>query len=365
VAGKLAKHHAMVVRSPEPYNAGPPLPVVRASFLTPVEVFFVRNHGTIPIIDPAAYRLSVSGLVDRPLDLSLDALRDEFTPVTLAATIQCAGNRRSELMALRPIAGEIPWDAEAIGTARWTGVRLAEVLRASSVRPDARHVQFSGLDRVIKENRVFGFGGSIPLEKATGGEVLLAYEMNGMPLPPVHGFPLRVVVPGYIGARSVKWLGGIVLAAEPSSNYFQSHAYKLFPPHVQAQTADWATGLTLAEPPVHAVICAPQNGQRVPAGRVSVTGYAFAGGGRPIAQVDVSADGGGAWEAARLVGEAQKWTWQFWEAEVQLSPGRAQIAVRSRDAVGGTQRKDLEAVWNFKGYVNNAWHRITVNVGKP
>lgn len=266
-------------------------------------------------------------------------------------------------MALRPIAGEIPWDAEAIGTARWTGVWLADVLRASGVRPDARHVQFLGLDQVTAGNRTTGFGGSIPLGKATTGEVLLAYEMNGAPLGAEHGFPLRVVVPGYIGARSVKWLGTITAAAEPSSNYFQSHAYRMFPPHIQAQTADWAAATPLAEPPSHSVICVPQDGQRVGVGRISAAGYAFAGGGRDITRVELSADGGATWEAAQLLGEAQTWTWRFWEAELRLPPGRQVIVVRCQDGAGLTQPKDLEAVWNFKGYVNNAWHRITVEVG--
>lgn len=353
----------MIVRSAHPYNAGPPLPLVRASFLTPVELFFVRNHGAVPVIDPSAYRLTVTGLAERRLDLSLADLRTRFTAATLAATIQCAGSRRRELTALRPIAGEIPWDAEAIGTARWTGVRLADLLQKAGVHPDARHVQFLGLDQVSAENTTTDFGGSITLEKATAGEVLLAYEMNGAPLTEEHGFPLRVVVPGYIGARSVKWLGTITVAAEPSSNYFQAHAYKLFPPHIRSQTADWVAAAPLAEPPMHAVICVPQDGQRVSAGRVAAAGYAFAGGIRQIARVEVSPDGGATWEAAQLVGEAQAWTWRFWEADLRLPPGRREIAVRCQDGAGLTQPKDLDAVWNFKGYVNNAWHRITVEAG--
>ena len=222
----------MVVRGTEPYNAGPPLESLRASFLTPVPLFFVRNHGTVPVADAAAYRLTVSGLVDRELRLSLVALQREFAPSTVAATIQCAGNRRRELNAVRSIEGEIPWDAEAVGTATWTGVPLGAVLRAAGARALGRYVHLLGLDTVATDTQ--GFGGSIPLEKAMSPEVLLAYEMNGSPLLPVHGFPLRVVVPGYIGARSVKWLRSISVAAEPSRNYFQSHAYKWFPPHVRA-----------------------------------------------------------------------------------------------------------------------------------
>ena len=354
------KDPSMVVRSAEPYNAGPPLETLRMSLLTPVQLFFVRNHGTVPVVDAAAYRLTVSGLVDRELRLSLVALQREFAPSTVAATIQCAGNRRRELNAVRSIEGEIPWDAEAVGTATWTGVPLGAVLRAAGARTPGRYVHLLGLDTVAADTQ--GFGGSIPLEKAMSPEVLLAYEMNGSPLLPVHGFPLRVVVPGYIGARSVKWLRSIFVAAEPSRNYFQSHAYKWFPPHIRAQTVDWTAGLTLTEPPVSAVICTPREGQRLQAGHLTTTGYAFAGGGRQIARVEVSADGGMHWEAAQLVGEAHAWAWRFWEAHLRLPPGRRPIVARAEDSAGAGQPPEPASVWNFKGYVNNAWHRVTVEV---
>jgi sulfite oxidase len=354
------KDPSMVVRGTEPYNAGPPLESLRASFLTPVPLFFVRNHGTVPVADAAAYRLTVTGLVDRKLQLSLAALQREFTPSTVTATIQCAGNRRRELNTVQSIEGEIPWDAEAVGTAAWTGVPLTDVLKAAGVRAPGRHVHLLGLDRVAADAQ--GFGGSIPLEKAMSPEVLLAYEMNGSPLLPVHGFPLRVVVPGYIGARSVKWLRSVSVAAEPSGNYFQSRAYKLFPPHVRAQTVDWTAGLTLTEPPVNAVICTPREGQRVQTGYLSATGYAFAGGDRQIARVEMSADGGIHWETAQLVGEMHSWTWRFWEARLRLPPGRRQLIVRAEDSAGAGQPPEPASVWNFKGYVNNAWHRVTIDV---
>lgn len=356
----LSKDPSMVVHSTKPYNAGPPLQALRNSLVTPLPVFFVRNHGTVPLVDAGIYRLLITGLVDRELDLPLQTLQREFTLSTVTATLQCAGNRRRELSAVRSIVGEIPWDAEAIGTAEWAGVPLAEVLQAAGVRPAAQHVHFLGLDTVASDPQ--GFGASVPLDKAMSPEVVLAFKMNGLPLSPVHGFPLRVVVPGHIGARSVKWLRSISLAAEPSANYFQSHAYKLFPSHVQASTVDWPSGMTLTEPPVSAVICAPQEGDRVRAGHLSVAGYAFVGGNRRVALVEVSSDGGECWEVARLVGDARPWTWRFWEASVRLRPGRQQIMVRAQDSAGARQPADPAAVWNFKGYVNNAWHRVTVAV---
>src|SRR2546428_555255 len=212
----------------------------------------------------------------------------------------CRGRRaRERSFDAGPQRRAVQCRAAAVGTAVWTGVSLAEVLRAAGVRGAGRHVLFVGLDAMAADTH--GFGGSIPLEKATSPEVLLAYEMNGLPLPPVHGFPLRVVVPGYIGARSVKWLRSVAVAAAPSENYFQAHAYKLFPPSVRAHTADWNAGGTLTGPPVSAVICAPRQGQRLRAGHLSTTGYAFAGG-RPVARVEATAGGAVHWEAARLAG---------------------------------------------------------------
>src|SRR6202035_2649473 len=188
---------------------------------------------------PEAYRLTVGGLVEVPLTLSLADLRRDFAPVRLAATLECAGNRRSELIAHAPIPGELPWEEDAIGNAAWTGVPLAQVLAAARSLQAARHAAFTGLDETERHGSRFAFGGSIPLAKATSPEVLLAYEMNGEPLPAAHRAPLRVVVPGFIGARSVKWLADVHLQEEPSDNYFQAKAYRLFPPQVTAENVVW------------------------------------------------------------------------------------------------------------------------------
>lgn len=358
---RLAKHPALIVREENPYNAGTPPELLRQAFVTPAELFFARNHAPMPQVDPARHRLTVTGMVKEPLQLSLDALRDDFSRVTITATLQCAGNRRQELMAIEPIAGEVPWGPEAIGNAIWTGVPLREVLLAAGIGSDTRHVAFLGLDQVEKKGRRFGFGGSIPLEKAMAPEVLLAYEMNGQPLPPRQGFPLRVVVPGYIGARSVKWLAEIILQAKPSDNYFQAHAYKLFPPQTQAETADWEHGLMLGELPVNAVICGPSEGETVPAGRVTVQGYAVSGG-RRIERVDVSTDGGETWVTADLADDSGPWAWRFWEARLELAPGPCQFIARAWDSAANTQPEDPKKIWNFKGYMNNAWHRVKVRV---
>jgi sulfite oxidase len=355
------KDPSLIVHSTTPYNAEPPLELLRANFVTPRELFYVRNHGNIPEIDPAAYRLIVDGWVERPLELELDRLLNDFPKRTVMATLQCAGNRRSGLMAIAPIPGEVPWEAGAIGNAFWSGIPLKEILSAAGVKLGAQYVALLGADEVLRNDADVGFGASIPLDKAQSGEVLLAYEMNGQPLAPVHGYPLRVLAPGYIGARSVKWLARITVQPMPSQNYFQAHAYQLFPPQVDAAVADWNAGLQLGELAVNCVICSPREGELVE-GPVTIQGYALSGGGRKIARVDVSTDRGASWTTARLTHGDQPWAWSFWEAQLKPTTADAEIIARAFDTAANTQPEDARHIWNFKGYMNNAWHRTRIRL---
>lgn len=362
MADPSAKGRKLIVRQEEPLNAGPSLDALRQRYLTPNHLFFVRNHGSIPHVDPTAFRLTVTGMVEKPLTLSLDELREAFPTETRAATLQCAGNRRREMAEVTPIPGELLWEADAISNASWGGVRLAEVLGAAGVQADAQHVAFSGLDEVEREGRSFGFGGSIPLEKALSAEVLLAYEMNGVDLPPEHGFPLRVVVPGYIGARSVKWLSEISVQMEPSHNFFQRSAYRLFPPEVRADTAEWDQGEMLGDLSVNAVIWKPSEGETLSAGEILIQGYAVTGAGHRVERVEISVDGGRNWVAARLGEDDDPWTWRFWAADLRLEPGPVEIIARGWDSGSNSQPEDARSVWNFKGYMNNSWHRVRAKV---
>jgi sulfite oxidase len=356
---QFEKDAELRVLQEHPANAGPPLDRLARAFITPRELFYVRNHGTLPIVRAEEWALTVTGLVRTPLQLSLDDLRRRFPRRTTAATLECAGNRRGELAGVAPIPGELLWGAEAIGNAVWEGVALAEVLAAAGVSAEARHVAFTGLDEIEKEGWTFGFGGSISLEKAQAPEVLLAYAMNGAPLAPIHGFPLRALVPGYIGARSVKWLANIHVQAEPSDNYYQRQAYKLFPPDVNAGTADWSRGTMLYDAPLSSVICEPAEGALVEGERIVVRGYAYVGGGE-IARVEVSCDGQEPWVRASLAPEQGEWTWRLWEAELPVRAGMRQIVARAWDVDGNGQPENPGALWNFKGYLNNAWHRVAI-----
>jgi sulfite oxidase len=354
----------LIVWSEEPLNAETPAELLHRSAMTPNELFFVRSHGSIPELDPAAYRLSVRGLVAEPLTLSLTDLRQRFERVTLDAVLSCAGNRRSELAAIAPIPGQAPWGPGATGNARCGGIRLRDVLQAAGLDTGAAHVALTGLDRCTEEGEVIPFGGSIPLTKALAPEVLIADEMNGTALPPAHGFPLRVVVPGYIGARSVKWLATITVQGQPSTNYFQARTYRLYPSRVRSETTP-EHGFSLGETPVNSVACQPGEGTVVTGPRVFVRGYAITGGTREIERVEVSLDKGVTFITARLLDGGQAGAWRLWEAELELGPGPHELVVRAWDSAASTQPENAEGLWNLKGYINNAWHRVRFTVASP
>ena len=345
----------LIVHSREPFNAEPSLKVLRGAFLTAQEDFYVRSHGPIPRLDGEAHRLTVGGMVGTPLTLTLAELKRRFPQVTLTATMQCAGNRRADLQSVRPTTGD-PWAPGAIGNAAWTGVRLADVLAAAGAETGAGlHIAFDAADEVEEDGEGrFHYGASIPMEKALSPEVLLAFAMNGEVLAPEHGFPLRVVVPGYAGVRSPKWLTAVTVQDRPSDNHMQRRDYKLLPPDVTRETVDWDKGVTINEMPVNAAICEPELHAALKAGRTSVRGYAIATG-RAVARVDVSGDGGRNWMQATLEHEdARPWSWTFWHAMLELSAGEHELAVRAWDAAGQTQPSLPDDTWNFKGYLSAA-----------
>lgn len=329
-------------------------------FITPVERFFTRSHAPVPDIDPATWRLEVDGLVGRPSQFSLDELLDGYPLRSTDATLVCAGLRRAEFLSLGPLPGELPWGPEPVSTGRWTGIDLAEVLRAVTPKSGARYVEFTGLDRVEREGKTFGFGGSIDLAKAMSGEVLLATRLNGAPLPPIHGFPLRAIVPGWIGARNVKWLGRITLLAEPSTNYFQSQAYRTQREADPARPRDVSAGDALGEVPLNAIIAEPAPDATIPAHGATIKGWAMGSSNQPVTSVEISADGGASWQSARITVPGTGWTWSFWEASVNLEPGPHILAVRAADHAGLLQPAEISATWNVKGYANNAWHRVPI-----
>lgn len=352
----------LIVRSETPYNAEPPLDRLRAAMTTAQQDFYVRSHGNVPRLDEATHRLRVGGRVKTPLDLTMAQLRQRFPQRTVTAVMQCAGNRRADLQVVRPTLGD-PWAPGAIANGVWTGVALVDVLRAAEAETAAAlHVAFDACDEVEMpgEGR-FTYGASIPMAKAMCPEVLLAYGVNGEPLTPEHGYPLRVVVPGYAGVRSPKWVTAMTVQDKPSDNHMQQHDYKLLPPDVTQHTVDWAKGLTIYAMPLNAAICEPAAHARLKAGHVTLRGYAVATG-RDIMRVDVSIDGGCNWRQAELEHDADApWSWTFWTTTLALPKGDHELVVRAWDSAGQTQPAMPDDTWNFKGYLSAAWHRVPVS----
>jgi sulfite oxidase len=357
---RYGKRDDMVVHQEDPYNAEPP-PGALVSHLTDTEAFYTRNHGPVPAIDPAEWRLEVDGLVGRPSTLSLADLHDRYAEHTITATLQCAGNRRTGLLAVRPIPGEHPWDSGATSNATWTGVRLADVLADSGVDAAAKHVWFAAPDVAPGARPPQPYGSSISIEKATAPEVLLAWAMNGEPLTPIHGAPLRVVVPGWIGARSVKWLTRVTVAAEPSTNYFQAGVYRLLPAD-PLPPGSGDGGFPLGPIALSSAILSPADGDAVPAGELRVHGYAYAGENRTVSRVEVSGDGGATWRQAQIDEPDGPWTWQHWRGTVDVASGRTEVVARAWDSTGALQPASAADVWNPKGYLNTSWARVHVDV---
>ncbi|MCW2868584.1 MAG: hypothetical protein JWR20_2772, partial [Marmoricola sp.] len=340
----------MIVHEQEPFNAESSLAAL-ADPLTATDAFYVRSHGAVPDLDPEGWRLRVRGAVQRELELSLTTLREAFAEHRVTATLQCAGNRRAGLVAVRDIPGEAPWGPGATGTATWTGVLLADVLALAGPAPGAEHVGFVGADSCPEATPEQPFAGSIPLDKALRREVLLAWAMNDEPLTAVHGAPLRVVVPGYIGARSVKWLQEVEVRQTPWPGFFQHVVYRLLP---EDGTPGPGAGVPLGLVALNSDVTSHRDGDEVTAGQVELRGHAFAGGDRSVARVDVSPDGGRSWRSAELLEDLGPWAWRQWRATLDLEPGEHEVVVRAWDSSAATQPEEEAGLWNPKGYVNNA-----------
>jgi sulfite oxidase len=353
----------LIVRSAKPLNAEPALDKLVADWITPLEFFYIRNHGPTPNVDAAGHRLSVEGLVDNPRTRSLAELNQRFPAVSAPATLTCAGNRRSEFSG--PEIGGVAWGAGAIGNAEWSGVSLSSILRHAGVRNSAKHVWFEGADEIVDKAERYPFGGSIPLEKALADSdripgALLATKMNGKALTAEHGFPLRAVVPGYIGARSVKWLKRIVVSDRPSPNHYLAQAYKLVP---EDTPAAYQAAQPLYEYALNSVICNPASEAAVSAGRLKIQGFALPGGaaGRAIKEIELSTDGGKTWAPAKVASKTHDFCWVLWTAEVPVTARTEELLVRTSDSTGETQPREMP--WNAKGYQYNAWHRVALKVG--
>jgi DMSO/TMAO reductase YedYZ molybdopterin-dependent catalytic subunit len=269
--------------------------------------------------------------------------------------MECAGNGRAHLDP-RPVSQ--PWLLEAVGTARWGGTPLRPLLAEAGPGEGAVEVLFTGVDRGAEGGDEQAFQRALPVEESLRDEVLLAYEMNGAPLPPQHGFPLRLVVPGWYGMTNVKWISEIEVLREPFSGYQQSWSYRV------RQTEE-EEGEPLSRMLPRSLLVPPgipeflTRERLLPAGEVLVQGRAWSGL-APVASVELSADGGSSWAAAELEPEDGRWAWRGWSYRWQADPGSWVLCSRTRDEAGNEQ--PLEPAWNLGGYANNAVQRVPVTV---
>lgn len=348
---------SLEVRVTNPLDAETPVREF-ISFLTPTSRFFVRSHFGPPppeAVSEANWKLRVSGLVERSREFTLMDLR-QMESVTITAVVQCSGNGRAHH---RPKVPGVQWERGAVGNAQWTGVRLRDVLTKVGMQNDARHVQFQGADRPVVAS-VPLFTRSIPLAKALHPDTILAYEMNGRPLPLLHGSPLRVITPGWMADSCTKWLTDITVQAEEAKGYYMQTAYRVPVKPVEAGTTPNVPAAPVEAMVVKSLIAAPQEGETVKAGQVTVQGVAWSGEAK-VVKVDVSIDEGKTWEPARLVGEDQPYAWRQWQFIWKAKTGGTfTILSRATDERGAVQ--PATSPWNPSGFLWNGWDRVTVTV---
>jgi DMSO/TMAO reductase YedYZ molybdopterin-dependent catalytic subunit len=316
-------------------------------------LFYVRNHFPVPTINVAGWSLSVEQHVGKALKLTYDDLK-RFPSKTVTATLECAGNGRSFL---DPKKKGVQWGIGAAGNARWTGVTVAEVLRRAEIKSGAVDIVFVGADRGKKDDDEFQFMRSVPLEKAMDQDVLLAYEMNGQPLPVNHGFPLRAIVPSWFGVASVKWLERIIVSDKRFLTAFQSIDYSIW---------DRRTGVPRMEPitllQVKSVIASPAAGETLGANmQTTISGAAWSGA-ADVTKVEVSTDNGRTWNSADLLDPAAKGVWRRWKYtwKTPAQPGEVKLLSRATDSAGNqqpTQRDD-----DRKNYLINHLVPVVVEI---
>ncbi|XP_072758239.1 sulfite oxidase, mitochondrial isoform X2 [Anoplolepis gracilipes] len=359
-ANEPTRHKTLIVNGHKPFCAEPP---------SSIDFFYIRNHLPVPQIDLKDYQLelAIEGEIKKTLDFETIKKYDKHT---ITAAIMCGGNRRSEMSEVKKLKG-ISWNVGAVGNATWTGVRLYDVLKDLGINEDAfNHVQFEGYDL---DPSGTPYGASIPITKAMDprGDVILAYEMNGKLLSRDHGFPIRLIVPGVVGARNVKWLSKICISKQESQSQWQQGDYKGFSPSTDWDTVDFSKSPAIQEMPVISAICDPQNSDvvEVKNGKVQVKGYAWSGGGHKIIRVDVTNDKGKTWHTADLTEDLQAkqdryWSWSLWRVELPVNKNINEIEIWAKavDSAYNVQPESFANIYNIRGLLCNAYHRVKIKL---
>lgn len=369
-----------------PFNSEPPLArLMHHGFITPVPLHYVRNHGPVPKASWDDWSVEVTGLVKRPMKFTMDQLVNEFPSRELPVTLVCAGNRRKEQNMVKQTIG-FNWGAAAISTTVWRGVPLRALLKRCGIyskKKGALNVCFEGSD-VLPGGGGSKYGTSIKKEFAMdpSRDIILAYMQNGEMLAPDHGFPLRMIIPGFIGGRMVKWLKRIVVTTQESESYYHYKDNRVLPPHVDAELANaeawwYKPEYIINELNINSVITTPCHEEILPINAwttqrpYTLRGYAYSGGGKKVTRVEVTLDGGETWSVCTLdhpekpTKYGKYWCWCFWSLEVEVLDllSAKEIAVRAIDETLNTQPEKL--IWNVMGMMNNCWFRVKMNVCKP
>ncbi|XP_022141374.1 nitrate reductase [NADH]-like isoform X2 [Momordica charantia] len=370
-----------------PFNSEPPLDhLMRHGFITPAPLHYVRNHGPVPKTDWASWTIDVTGLVQTPTSFTLDQLITGFRSVEFPVTIMCSGNRRKEQNMMKQTIG-FHWGAAVTSTSLWRGVPLREVLKRCGIfsrQRGALYVWMEGGDD-LPGGGGCSYGTSIRREMAMdpSRDIIIAYKQNGEDLPPDHGFPVRMIVPGFTGGRMVKWLKRIIVTNRESDNYYHFMDNRVLPSHVLDSELANAEGwwykpeYVIYEMNINSVITTPSHDETLTINAqatqttYTLRGYAFSGGGKKVTRVQVTLDGGETWRMCNLEYHEKPnkygkyWCWIFWSVEVEIVDlfRAKEIAVRAWDETNNTQPENLN--WNLMGMMNNSWYRIKINICKP
>ena len=349
-----------------PCNAETPKELILDNWITPNEYWYIRNHYPVPDINPKHYKLKIDGKDKlKSKEYDLEFLKKNFKKKEVITTIQCAGNKRSFYKTIEKTNGT-QWDYGAISTAKWGGVSLSELLKESSLTiEDCRE----DLPKFIEFSAEESVKISIPIEKALNpfGDVILAYEMNGQDIPREHGYPLRLIVPGYVGVRNIKWVNSITINNNEVDSPWQSGiSYKGLPHYIKnVKDIEINKLIAVNEQPVQSIIVEAKSSKNED--ETTIRGYAYSGGGRGIIRVDVSIDNGINWHNAKLTDGSEQpinrsWAWTFWELKLPTPKKDFIVYCKATDASYNIQPEKSDYIWNLRGLNNNSWHKIKMKL---
>lgn len=339
------------IQAKEPFNAEPTAAALSEFPITPEDLVYCRNHGPVREFDEATYKVKVGGLVKTARVWTLSELKASFPKKEVVSVLQCAGIRRKEMGAIKKVNG-VNWTDGVIANCKWGGIPLRDLLLSMGFASGSGfHVCFSSYATLCEDDGYYG--ASVPLDKALEEDVLLAYEMNGEPLSPDHGGPLRVVVPGYLGARWVKWVDTIEITNEESPNYYQQRDYRILPPSIDTKEkakSEWGKYPSMTALPLNSIV-----GSVVPLGRGAILakGLAVPGATSNVKAVEVTVDDGATWVPAKITYQEGNWSWTLWEVEIEGVPEHGTLRSCAVDVQGNRQPR--EGVWNLRGVAYNAW----------